>query len=267
MSRAAKVPCGGTRLVLPPLVDYANHSCHSDRVNVRYHGEADGGVSLVTTRGVQPGEEILVSYGDLSNEQLFFAFGFVTDHNPCGGAPCPLAPPQSIAGSALWSKALAALRGQAVSSGVGAGELPRLSSPDSKVPAAAELLLALRLQSLTEAEAQLLLDSELQGQESSECDRWQCLPETLRPRLQDLLAAVQLLHHWKRELHAAGAVAVLNNTSASSGSLFAARQLQAQTLSAVNIALAGVLAELPLPLRGYWQVCDTVSSFFARGKC
>ncbi|CAM9109403.1 unnamed protein product [Hapterophycus canaliculatus] len=83
-SRAYRV---GSRYLLIPLVDFANHDddvafsvCPGDGV---FTGSDE--VVFVADRSYRPGQEIFTSYGaDMDNAKRLFSFGFVTLHLPTG---------------------------------------------------------------------------------------------------------------------------------------------------------------------------------------
>ena len=87
MSRAFKIPKGSDRLVLIPIVDIANHAATHRLANADVRNNADGSVSMVAVRDIAKGEEVRICYGEYTNEQLLFCYGFVIPDNPCQGPP------------------------------------------------------------------------------------------------------------------------------------------------------------------------------------
>ena len=87
MSRGFKIPKGSDRLVLIPIVDIANHAATHKDANADVRNNLDGSISMVACRDIAPGEEIRICYGEYTNEQLLFCYGFVIPENPCQGLP------------------------------------------------------------------------------------------------------------------------------------------------------------------------------------
>ena len=87
MSRAFKIPKGSDRLVLIPIVDIANHAATHKVANADVRNNADGSISMVAVRDIAQGEEVRICYGEYTNEQLLFCYGFVIPDNPCQGLP------------------------------------------------------------------------------------------------------------------------------------------------------------------------------------
>lgn len=69
----------GADMVLVPFFDLANHSLSP---NIRWQLTADGAMQLVTTRDVDDGDELFLSYGNKSNQELLFLHGFTVQNNP-----------------------------------------------------------------------------------------------------------------------------------------------------------------------------------------
>jgi len=79
-SRAVGVPSNhpsGCTFALIPLLDMCNHSFTP---NARWEFNDDS-YSLVATKDIGTGEEICISYGDKSNEELMYLYGFCTPDN------------------------------------------------------------------------------------------------------------------------------------------------------------------------------------------
>jgi hypothetical protein len=70
-----------TDCVLVPMIDFANHSL---KPNVRWEIDEHGNFQLVAKDDVQikPGDELFLSYGDKSNQELLFTHGFCIPDNP-----------------------------------------------------------------------------------------------------------------------------------------------------------------------------------------
>eukprot|EP00439_Symbiodinium_sp_Y106_P024854 s2350_g3.t1 len=107
MSRAFKIPKGSDRLVLIPIVDIANHAATHKVANADVRNNADGSISMVAVRDIAQGEEVRICYGEYTNEQLLFCYGFVIPDNPCQGLVCPLQFPDSPKRSELLHHCLA----------------------------------------------------------------------------------------------------------------------------------------------------------------
>jgi len=81
---ASRLLARGKRHVLCPYLDMLNHasSRSGSRLEYDYFGDAFG-ASLDPAAGpVPPGAELLISYGDRSNDQLLQYYGFVEAGNP-----------------------------------------------------------------------------------------------------------------------------------------------------------------------------------------
>jgi hypothetical protein len=64
---------------LIPLLDFANHSFTP---NCSWRLENDGTIRLESLKPLVANEEITISYGYKSNEQLLFSYGFTLENNP-----------------------------------------------------------------------------------------------------------------------------------------------------------------------------------------
>jgi len=83
-SRAARVGLfGQERLVLMPLVDLLNHRA-APSCSLGFEPDAGVGGQLVvrTWRTVDPGEQLTISYGAKSNDELISGYGFALASNP-----------------------------------------------------------------------------------------------------------------------------------------------------------------------------------------
>ncbi|CAE7450401.1 set10 [Symbiodinium sp. CCMP2456] len=156
MSRAFKIPKGSDRLVLIPIVDIANHAATHKVANADVRNNADGSVSMVAVRDIAQGEEVRICYGEYTNEQLLFCYGFVIPDNPCQGLVCPLQFPDSPKRSELLHHCLAHRR-QLVPHTLPAKAGPLLYGAPGTVPC--ELLLALKVTNITETQAAELLEA------------------------------------------------------------------------------------------------------------
>lgn len=100
MSRGFHLPKCSDRLALIPVapglhtsvscwneVDIANHAPTYSLANAEFRDDPDGSVSMIASRGLVPFEEVCVCYGEHTNEQLLFCYGFVIPKNPCQGPP------------------------------------------------------------------------------------------------------------------------------------------------------------------------------------
>jgi hypothetical protein len=65
------------KLVVIPFMDFANHSSHP---NARWDIIEDGMI-LIATENIKSNQEIFISYGNLTNWQLFFTHGFALKIN------------------------------------------------------------------------------------------------------------------------------------------------------------------------------------------
>eukprot|EP00439_Symbiodinium_sp_Y106_P032057 s2350_g3.t2 len=185
MSRAFKIPKGSDRLVLIPIVDIANHAATHKVANADVRNNADGSISMVAVRDIAQGEEVRICYGEYTNEQLLFCYGFVIPDNPCQGLVCPLQFPDSPKRSELLHHCLAHRR-QLVQHPLPAKAGPLLYRANGTV--SFELLLALKVTNITEIQAEELLEAK--SWESSVLD----------PRPQELVQCLAFLEAWQREL-------------------------------------------------------------------
>mmetsp|Transcript_36277 Transcript_36277/g.79207 ORF Transcript_36277/g.79207 Transcript_36277/m.79207 type:complete len:408 (-) Transcript_36277:44-1267(-) len=80
-SRAMRSTVG--RWALVPVLDLVNHDFEPN-VEVRTADSGHGAMYLQATRQIQGGEELLRSYGDLSNTELLALYGFSVPSNPRG---------------------------------------------------------------------------------------------------------------------------------------------------------------------------------------
>lgn len=69
------------KYVICPLIDMCNHQSIGTSANVAYEFFADA-YSLSVTQAVNSGEEVYISYGSRSNDQLLQYYGFVETDNP-----------------------------------------------------------------------------------------------------------------------------------------------------------------------------------------
>ncbi|CCG82532.1 SET domain protein [Taphrina deformans PYCC 5710] len=82
-------------LVLVPVLDLCNHA--GPHRNARWDLDPSGRPHLLSTRQIEPGEEITISYGDeKTNDELFFNYGFVVPDNPNWSITLRLSPPSDI---------------------------------------------------------------------------------------------------------------------------------------------------------------------------
>jgi len=65
-------------ICLIPGIDMASHS-FTPSCEIVYR---NGCYDLITTRAVSTDEELTISYGCLSNDELFSDYGFTVDNNP-----------------------------------------------------------------------------------------------------------------------------------------------------------------------------------------
>lgn len=103
-----------------PGLDFANHATPAKcRWTVstarRTKNNSNATIQLVCPRGcrMQPGTEITINYGDKSNEELLFLYGFAQEGNPHDVlmVACPLPPPQSWDASLEYRVELLRARG------------------------------------------------------------------------------------------------------------------------------------------------------------
>jgi hypothetical protein len=69
------------KYVICPVIDMCNHKSLGTTANVAYEFFADS-YSLSTSVGVKKGDEVYISYGSRSNDQLLQYYGFVESDNP-----------------------------------------------------------------------------------------------------------------------------------------------------------------------------------------
>ena len=69
------------KYVIAPVIDMFNHTS-TVQSDVRYEFFYDAFVLAVTNRGFAPGEQVFISYGPRSNDELLLTYGFVEEHNP-----------------------------------------------------------------------------------------------------------------------------------------------------------------------------------------
>ena len=144
MSRAFHVPKGSDRLVLIPIVDIANHAPTYKLANAEFRDNSDGSISMLASRDIAPKEEVCICYGEHTNEQLLFCYGFVIPQNPCEGLLCPLQFPDTPSKAELLHYSLADHRSRhGRNPAAKAG--PTLRCPSKMEPASAELILALKI--------------------------------------------------------------------------------------------------------------------------
>ncbi|TKR63000.1 hypothetical protein L596_026889 [Steinernema carpocapsae] len=67
----------------------ANHSVSPNTHQFRLEAHNPPLYTIITSRNIQKGEEITVTYGDLDNSLLWFMFGFHIDGNPYNQAGIP----------------------------------------------------------------------------------------------------------------------------------------------------------------------------------
>lgn len=155
--------------MLAPFVDIANHApTHAD-ANAKVQELENGDVALVAARPIKEGEEVQICYGEYTNEQLLFSYGFVLPGTPNTGPVCPWLPPKTQAHTSLLRAGLEVLRSRECGAD-GAGlklygaalPFPCLRarsgcsaalSSDAAGDPAQELLLALRVQRMLPEEA------------------------------------------------------------------------------------------------------------------
>eukprot|EP00747_Dinoflagellata_sp_TGD_P031174 gnl/TRDRNA2_/TRDRNA2_135104_c0_seq2.p1 gnl/TRDRNA2_/TRDRNA2_135104_c0~~gnl/TRDRNA2_/TRDRNA2_135104_c0_seq2.p1 ORF type:complete len:567 (+),score=93.55 gnl/TRDRNA2_/TRDRNA2_135104_c0_seq2:54-1754(+) len=242
MSRAVKLPKGGSQLMIVPMADFANHVCTHAEASAEFRIASDGSgdVVLAAKREVRPGEEIRICYGQLGNDQLLFAFGFCIKGNPIGGGPpCPVTPPTSPGRSALFRRGLQDLRHKTTD---GTYALPQLCAPgrDKSVGAdpVGELLWVFQVSALSEESADklLLLTSNAGGGSLD----FSGVGAT------ELKEANRLLEKWDAELTAAVA-ARGGSPDEDLSNLTPAQWMQKQTLASVSAARGSILERLPYP--------------------
>eukprot|EP00927_Polykrikos_kofoidii_P071128 TRINITY_DN67455_c0_g1_i1.p1 TRINITY_DN67455_c0_g1~~TRINITY_DN67455_c0_g1_i1.p1 ORF type:complete len:522 (+),score=63.65 TRINITY_DN67455_c0_g1_i1:80-1645(+) len=188
MSRAAVLPRDGSRLVLAPIADFANHAASFADANAELRYEDSGAVTLIARRAIAAGEEIRHCYAELSNEQLLFSYGTVLEGNPHGGPACHLPPPvpTSKARAAAWYRGLGAAGPSLRSHGT-----PGVDDP------AEELLLAFCVLHLSEREAASLLNDAAPAGANPDGCRQASLRGLLQPGTRELWAATLFLDRWE----------------------------------------------------------------------
>eukprot|EP00928_Gymnodinium_smaydae_P011652 TRINITY_DN14273_c0_g1_i1.p1 TRINITY_DN14273_c0_g1~~TRINITY_DN14273_c0_g1_i1.p1 ORF type:complete len:609 (+),score=74.69 TRINITY_DN14273_c0_g1_i1:40-1827(+) len=257
MSRAYKLPKASShveRLVLAPIIDIANSAAERSSANAQLRAEKDGAVSLVSTRPIKSGEEILTCYGEFDNEQLLFTYGYIEPSRFLQGPVCPVQLPEGRVYARLWHFGSQRLRSG--SAGAVQGPARLLCAPDRT---ATELLAALRLSDVSEEEAKATLRQFLDAcKANDEAKADAVLDELLAPGINERVAAVQLLTAWRQALRQAlsqrpALPAELSDT------LAPALRLQDWTLEAVEKARDEVLSSLPLSFRINWVIRDSVT--------
>ena len=148
MRVGAEAGSGGA---LMPVLDMANHSA-SPNARVR-QSAVSGDYQLQATRAIAAGEEVTISYGDLSNDDLFLNHGFFVDgfdeegaaaeEEPAASAPQP-ANPHDVVQIWLGLPLLEAGAAKARELGLAGAE----ALPQSVAQAAAEPWRAAALQAL-----------------------------------------------------------------------------------------------------------------------
>jgi len=192
---------------------------------------------MVAVRDIAQGEEVRICYGEYTNEQLLFCYGFVIPDNPCQGLVCPLQFPDSPKRSELLHHCLAHRR-QLVQHPLPAKAGPLLYRANGTV--SFELLLALKVTNITEIQAEELLEAK--SWESS----------VLNPRPQGLVQCLAFLEAWQRELSGRDAAVQAEDFEA-------CVQLQEEARCLINEAMAQTASLLPLPLYLRWKVQSLVS--------
>ncbi|CAJ1440196.1 unnamed protein product [Effrenium voratum] len=221
MSRAFHVPKDSDRLALIPIVDIANHAPTYQAANAEIRDNPDGSISMVASRDIASNEEVCICYGEYSNEQLLFCYGFVIPNNPCQGLLCPLPVPDTAGRAQLLQRALRRLR---ATSKVPAEAFAALRSGKD---GAIELLSALKVWNMPEDEAQAMLK---EGME-------------ITPGFQEFASALDFLEAWRKEIPAGEDVE----------SYKPARLLQSEARELIENAIAEVSSQLPWPL--YLRFC------------
>jgi len=90
------VPTNQHQRVIAPLFDMMNHDFASD---ISHAMDTDGNLSVFngSSRAIEPGEDICLSYGNFPNEKLLLIYGFAIPNNPFDAvsifAPIPLSDP------------------------------------------------------------------------------------------------------------------------------------------------------------------------------
>eukprot|EP00586_Coscinodiscus_wailesii_P004594 CAMPEP_0172485962 /NCGR_PEP_ID=MMETSP1066-20121228/14264_1 /TAXON_ID=671091 /ORGANISM="Coscinodiscus wailesii, Strain CCMP2513" /LENGTH=509 /DNA_ID=CAMNT_0013251567 /DNA_START=113 /DNA_END=1642 /DNA_ORIENTATION=+ len=78
---APKLFGGEKRYIIGPVLDMANHDSQKVNGNVALE-YFTGGYSLSALRDLQQGEQVYITYGDRSNDQLLQYYGFIEKDNP-----------------------------------------------------------------------------------------------------------------------------------------------------------------------------------------
>lgn len=89
-TRAGLRNCGNGRrslewprkFALVPVLDMTNHGCGDNLANFRYDDSARCFELVAGQEGYETGAQVLVSYGDLTNDDLYLLYGFVQAGNP-----------------------------------------------------------------------------------------------------------------------------------------------------------------------------------------
>lgn len=71
-----------SKFALVPVLDMTNHGSSSDLANFRYDDQAGCFELVAGLRGYEKDDQVLVSYGDLTNDDLYLLYGFVQAGNP-----------------------------------------------------------------------------------------------------------------------------------------------------------------------------------------
>lgn len=70
------------KFALVPVLDMTNHGCGRSLANFRYDDRAGCFELVAGEKGYETGSQVLVSYGDLTNDDLYLLYGFVQAGNP-----------------------------------------------------------------------------------------------------------------------------------------------------------------------------------------
>lgn len=70
------------KFALVPVLDMTNHGCGDNLANFRYDDRARCFELVAGRNGYHTGSQVLVSYGDLTNDDLYLLYGFVQAGNP-----------------------------------------------------------------------------------------------------------------------------------------------------------------------------------------
>jgi hypothetical protein len=71
--------------ILIPIIDYLNHSSINNNVEVVPHFDRTSQTSsviLMSTRNIEPGEQLLRNYGSMNNMLYYIKYGFFEEDNP-----------------------------------------------------------------------------------------------------------------------------------------------------------------------------------------